>query len=57
MMQDGHVNLNTGFSWQNCLQQKEKSLHEQPRLKDKEETNKVLRLEYRFIYLSNFDTA
>jgi hypothetical protein len=44
-----HAHIRPGWPWQKYIQQ-EDSLHEQIRLRAKEETNEVLHLEHSFVW-------
>ena len=50
MMRDVHVKLNPGMSCQMRFQQEGDSFHQQTELKFREETSKVLHLEYSFVW-------
>ena len=44
MMQDVHMKLNPGLSWQNSIRQEKSSFHQQIGIKFKELTGEVLHL-------------
>jgi len=52
MMPDVHRKLNSGLTWQSSFQEEEEedSVHQQIGLKNKEESSKVLHLDYSFVW-------
>jgi len=57
MMRNVHVKLNPGMSCQMRFQQEGDSFHQQTELKFREETSKVLHLEYSFVWCWNLDPS
>jgi len=50
MMQDEHMKLNQGLPWKSSFHKEEGSFYQHIGLKFKEETSKVLRLGYSFVW-------
>jgi len=55
-MQDVHVKLNPGLPWQKQHSTRKRLFSQQIGLKFKEETSKMLHLEYSFVWCWNFNT-
>jgi len=55
-MQDEHMKLNQGLPWKSSFHKEEGSFYQHIGLKFKEETSKVLRLGYSFVWRWNLDT-
>jgi hypothetical protein len=57
MMQGVHEKLRLGLPWQKHIQQEEDLLHQQIRLRTKEEISKMLHLEHSFVWCGNLDSS